>query len=448
MDGPLGSLPAVTAADWPAAREAGLLLSSLGVAVTIRPGDHPALVSGATEVHAQPADAATDWAASGAMALTGRPGQEPLHSVGRPASRARGAAMALELLTAQRVVLDGGALLGERAALAGLTRQGAISAGGATRLLRTADGWWALSLAREDDLALVPALLEELPADDHWASIGTWSRARTGAEAVGRAALLGLAAGELTPPTAAVPWSIRPVPAGRTRPPADRPLVVNLGSLWAAPLCAQLLGDSGAEIIHVESPQRPDGARRGNAAFFDLLHAGHESVAIDFTRPAGRAALLGLLRAADVVIEASRPRALRAIGLSADAVLPDGGPTVWARITGHGPDTNRTGFGDDAAVAAGLVAWDEQGPVFAGDAIADPLTGLHAAVAVLACLAAGGSWLIDLSLHDVAASTAAYPAPQGKVPPAAPRARRVPAAAAPLGASTERVLRRLGIPVG
>ena len=37
---------------------------------------------------------------------------------------------------------------------------------GATRMLRTADGWWALSLARESDLDLVPALLEDAPGDD------------------------------------------------------------------------------------------------------------------------------------------------------------------------------------------------------------------------------------------------------------------------------------------
>jgi len=448
VDGPLSSLPTVTAASWPAAREAGLLLSCLGAAVAFRDGPGPALVSGSTEVSAEEADAATDWARSGAMALTGRPGEAPLHSVGRPASRARGAALVLELLTAEhrRIVVDGGALLGERAALTGSTRHGGTSVGGATRMLRTADGWWALSLAREDDLALIPALLEDMPGDDCWASVEAWARARTGAEVVARAALLGLAAGELTSsPAPVAPWSIRSVPVASSRPRADRPLVVNLGSLWAAPLCAQLLGLGGAQVVHVESPHRPDGARRGNTTFFDLLHAGHESVALDLESPSGRAALLDLLRAADVVIEASRPRALRALGLSADAVFPGGGPAVWARITGHGQAANRIGFGDDAAVAGGLVGWDEQGPVFAGDAIADPLTGMHAAVAILACLTAPGSWLIDLSLRDVAASVTARGATKGTVRADAPRARRPSIKAEPLGASTERVLGRLGI---
>jgi len=139
VDGPLTTLPPVTAASWPAAREAGQLLSALGAAVTYPAGPRPALVSGDVEVVADPADAATDWAESGAMALTGRAAGEPMPCVGRPASRARGAALALELLTGGKVAVDGAALLAERAAFTGLTRGGDVSVGGAARLLRTAD---------------------------------------------------------------------------------------------------------------------------------------------------------------------------------------------------------------------------------------------------------------------------------------------------------------------
>ena len=59
---------------------------------------------------------------------------------------------------------------------------------------------------------------------------------------------------------------------------------------------------------------------------------------------------------------------------------------VWLRITGYGTDAGsaeRVAFGDDAAVAGGLVGYDGAGPVFVGDAIADPLTGLEAAAAVV-----------------------------------------------------------------
>ena len=60
---------------------------------------------------------------------------------------------------------------------------------------------------------------------------------------------------------------------------------------------------------------------------------------------------------------------------------------VWLRITGYGTEAGsaeRVAFGDDAAVAGGLVGYDGAGPVFVGDAIADPLTGLEAAAAVCA----------------------------------------------------------------
>lgn len=79
-------------------------------------------------------------------------------------------------------------------------------------------------------------------------------------------------------------------------------------------------------------------------------------------------------------------------------------------IPGH--PQQRVAFGDDAAVAGGLVAWAADGtPVFCGDAIADPLSGLHAGLAALAAHAAGGGWLMDVAMAavctDLARPTAA-----------------------------------------
>ena len=64
-------------------------------------------------------------------------------------------------------------------------------------------------------------------------------------------------------------------------------------------------------------------------------------------------------------------------------------------------------FGDDAAVAGGLVGWTEAEPVFCADAIADPLTCVCGALAVARSLAEGGGHLIDLSMRAVAAPFAA-----------------------------------------
>jgi crotonobetainyl-CoA:carnitine CoA-transferase CaiB-like acyl-CoA transferase len=201
----------------------------------------------------------------------------------------------------------------------------------------------------------------------------------------------------------------------------------------------------------VESIARPDGARLGAPAFFDLLHGGHESVALDFRTPGGRRALRALVERADVVVEASRPRAFDQLGIAAEQVLATSDVGVWLAITAHGrdgPAAARVGFGDDAAVAGGLVAWDDEGPCFAGDAIADPATGLLGAAVVLERLAAGGRWLVDLALSRTAAWLAGpspRPADVDHAVVAPPRARAVVARAADLGAHTTAVLAEFGI---
>jgi crotonobetainyl-CoA:carnitine CoA-transferase CaiB-like acyl-CoA transferase len=200
-------------------------------------------------------------------------------------------------------------------------------------------------------------------------------------------------------------------------------VVVDLSSMWAGPLCARLLGLAGADVIKVEATDRPDGARAGSRRFFDWLHGGHRSVALDFRAESGRRALAALLAAADVVIEASRPRALAQLGLAPEMISHRDGQ-VWLSITGYGRgDSGLAGlvaFGDDAAVAGGLVGWTDgsrngggQGvgePVFCADAIADPLTGLCGALAVARSIASGGGELVDLSMRSVAAGFAAAPA--------------------------------------
>jgi len=200
-------------------------------------------------------------------------------------------------------------------------------------------------------------------------------------------------------------------------------VVVDLSSMWAGPLCARLLGLGGAQVIKVESTGRPDGARAGDRRFFDWLHAGHRSVVVDFRSASGRAALAALLAIADVVIEASRPRALAALGL-APGTIPHRDGQVWLSITGYGrAAADLVAFGDDAAVAGGLVGWTRADdgvlggalggaaePVFCADAIADPLTGVCGALAVARSVAAGGGELIDLSMRAVAAAFAAAPA--------------------------------------
>ncbi len=155
-----------------------------------------------------------------------------------------------------------------------------------------------------------------------------------------------------------------------------------------------------------------------------------------------------LLEVADVVIEGSRPAALTRRGLGPEQVRGRTG-RVWLRITGYGTEgdrANRVAFGDDAAVAGGLVGAaharsnTDSSPVFVGDAIADPLTGLEATLAVLDALGRGGGEIVEIALAEVAASYATLPlataARKIDEPPKVPApARR----ASELGADNQRV---------
>ena len=418
---------------------------------------------------------AADWAASGAMALTGLRDGPPLLPSGQAASAVRGALLALECLArlrGQEAVLPGAGVLSERAAIAGLRRNAPRSAGGAFQLLRAADGWVGINLARQSDAELMPAWLGQsapvlaapvLAAPVLAAPVLAAAVAcRTASELADRARVLGLAAAAL--PAGSDEQLAARGQVGEVRPfvltgqpdPAHwtvRPmLVVDLSSLWAGPLCGHLLGMLGARVVKVESISRPDGARFGPRAFYDLLHAGQESVALDFGTAEGRAALAGLIGAADVVIEGSRPRALRQLGIDVEDVLASAQDKCWVSITAYGrtgPWANAAGFGDDTALAAGLIAFDpETGiPAPCGDAIADPVTGVNAALVALACCMAGGTWLADLALREQVAATMIETGEPGPVDSVAAPACRRPAGRAPdLGADTSAVLAELRLP--
>lgn len=423
------------------------------------------------------------WAQSGLMQLSGMHEGPALLLPLALASAADGVLAALASLSASTALdgLSGRFLLAERAACTGDQRRGAVSANGACRLLDAADGGFALNLPRDDDHALLPAWLqdERLAGDALDATrLQQHLRERSVEHWVSRARLLGLAAAPAwrgTVPDARVPdcaplrWQAT---APRLRAPAQAmrvPRVLDLSSLWAGPLCAQLLQMLGADVVKLESRQRPDGARQGPPAFFDLLHAGKRSVAIDWHDPQDQAQLRALLQRADIVIESARPRALQQIGIDVPALLQARPQLSWISITGYGrdePQAQWIAYGDDAGVAAGLSARLVQCTgvaAFAGDAIADPLTGLHAALAAwagwLRAVASGqGGGLISLPLAAVVARAAGFEAPGGPqalrarhaqwqqqlqangIAAAAPRARPAATAARALGADTAAVL--------
>ena len=379
----------------------------------------------------QPGRSQARWVSSGLAELTGPADGEPI-------APARDYATRLEALirTTQAFAAALGAappslrpgLYTERAADLGLRRGGGVSAGGPARMLRCADDWAVVNLARPEDLDLFEAWIGEPCSDAPWTTLARVAGRLDAETFVSNGRLLGLPVARVATPTdeqlaarpdqaEGAPRIDRWAPAGPPRDPAEL-VVADMSGLWAGPLCGRLFAELGAKVIKVESTTRPDGARNGSPAFFARMNAGKRCVAFDFRAESGRRALRALIERADVVIEAARPRAMAQLGIDPAAVARSRPRTVWISLTAYGrtgPWSNAVGFGDDCAAAAGLVVPDAAGaPMFVGDALADPIAGLMATAAGFAVLAAGGGALVDVGLREAALFVAQAPAAQAR----------------------------------
>lgn len=324
--------------------------------------------------------------------------------------------------------LDGATLLGERAMRANLTVPGRTSAGGGCRLFDALGDTIALNLARSADRDMLPALFENdrLDANDDAAIAACIGR--TDAHALvsrGRSMGLAIAAEHERGPAlepaplfgrggSATVWT--ELTSGPRAAAAMRttPRVIDLSALWAGPLAAHLLWLAGGEVVKVESRSRPDAMRGAEGDLYALINQGKATVAVDLADGGERSALLSLIAASDIVIEAARPRALEQLGIDADRIVKNTPGLVWISITAHGATGEAAGwvgFGDDCGVSGGLSAALRSATGrtgFVGDALADPLTGVFAALAAWEAWMSGRGARLELAMsHVVARSLAA-----------------------------------------
>lgn len=318
--------------------------------------------------------------------------------------------LAAETGSARIAALDGPTLLGERGSDGDYRINGRVSAGlGGSRLLPTRDGgWFALTLIRAEDRELLPALFgAEIDITDD----GAIARAALDfhcADLVVRGRDLGLPVASADEVPVSPPVEVIARGPCRIRD-ENRPLVIDLSAIWAGPLIGHLLRLAGAEVVKVESLTRPDLIRRDDPATFDLINQGKASVVVDFHDEAEKTALVELIRRADFVIESSRPRALRQLGIDADRLVAETPGLVWLSVTGHGASgeaANWAGIGNDCAVAGGLARAlaEASGEIgYVGDAIADPLTGITGAIEGWRAYRSGEARRIGLSMSAITA---------------------------------------------
>ena len=187
-----------------------------------------------------------------------------------------------------------------------------------------------------------------------------------------------------------------------TPPPA--PLagirVIDLSRVLAGPLATMVLGDLGADIIKVERPGHGDDTRHWgppfagrDSAYFLSLNRNKRSVVIDLREPEGVAAVRRLTSDADVLIENFRPGLMKELGLGLDQLRAANPRLVTCSLTAFGEDAReaaaRPGYDIIVQALSGLMSiTGEPGgePTKTGVALLDVVTGLYAAIGILAGL--------------------------------------------------------------
>jgi crotonobetainyl-CoA:carnitine CoA-transferase CaiB-like acyl-CoA transferase len=174
-----------------------------------------------------------------------------------------------------------------------------------------------------------------------------------------------------------------------------------------------VLADLGADVVKVERPGEGDETRSWGppyagteSAYYLSINRSKRSVALDLKDARALELAVELCRRADVVIENFRPGAADAMGLGFDALRVRNERLVYCSITGFGTDRNppaRPGYDFIAQAESGLMAiTGSEEPTKVGVAMVDVLTGLHAAVAILAAVHGGGPRRIEVPLLDTA----------------------------------------------
>jgi crotonobetainyl-CoA:carnitine CoA-transferase CaiB-like acyl-CoA transferase len=173
--------------------------------------------------------------------------------------------------------------------------------------------------------------------------------------------------------------------------------VLDLTNVVSGPLCTQTLGDLGAEVVKVETPQG-DTSRRlglpgkaGFAAYFAQFNRNKRSIALDLKQPAAVEVVRKLAREADVLLENWRPDVAERLGLGWAALSAENPKLIYVSINGFGPEGPYRDQPAYDTVIQGLTGFmpmqgDSDAPRLIRSVAADKSSGLTALYATLAAL--------------------------------------------------------------
>lgn len=212
-------------------------------------------------------------------------------------------------------------------------------------------------------------------------------------------------------------------PPEATLPPLHGVRIIDLTMVWAGPYATRLLADAGADVIKVEGVTRPDSIRSSGAmafgdverpfdrvSYFNEYNRNKRDLALDLSRPEGRAALLRLVRVADALIENFRSGVLEAWGLGPERLLAERPDLVVVSMPGfakRGSERDLAGYGPTIEQLGGLIqltGYPGEGPEKSGISYGDPIAGTLAAGALIAALLrrrrTGQGAVVEVSQRD------------------------------------------------
>jgi len=206
---------------------------------------------------------------------------------------------------------------------------------------------------------------------------------------------------------------------GINMPPLSGIRVLDLSRVLAGPYCTMVLGDLGADVIKVESPEGDEtrgwgppfaGEARGESAYYLCVNRNKRSMVINFKTDEGRAIIHELAKQSDVLVENFRPGTLARFLLDYESVSTINPNLIYCSITGFGqtgPLRDRPGYDFMIQAMGGLmsITGEPDGePMKVGVAVADLFAGQNAVISILAALQArtltGRGQHLDISLFD------------------------------------------------
>lgn len=189
--------------------------------------------------------------------------------------------------------------------------------------------------------------------------------------------------------------------------------VLDLGQFQAAPLCAAMLGDLGADVIKLEIPVKGEMSRTSLplGGYFAVFNRSKRGITMDLKK--GRELFLELIKSVDVVIENFRPGVMERLGLGYDVLKEVNPSLIYCAVSGFGqkgPYAKRAALDPLAQGMGGIMSvtgFPGQKPTRCGAAICDVMGAMNATIGILAALnyrnITGEGQMVDIALVDGAA---------------------------------------------